>query len=208
MRSVGPGRQSPRRHHRPGGIDLRVMDGALQLSAIVGEIGEHVHVQIERHHHGLIALAQNLVQKAGSGVLLGGKAILFAAAGVNEQPQRDGKRFFGGKEGDFLLLIVFEDPKILLFQGGYDVLFLVPHGSKNIDQTDLTFDGGHLLLVALLGGLLCRRLRPHGPRQRPCNQGRGAARHNFVYRTHVYFPGQKDARQTHRAGHRRPIGCS
>ena len=57
MGSIGAGRKGARRHHGPAGVDLRVMDGALQLRAVLGKIGEKVYVKIERDHHGLVAFA-------------------------------------------------------------------------------------------------------------------------------------------------------
>ncbi len=186
MGSIGPGRQGARRHHRSARVDLRVMDGALKLGAIVGEVGEHVHVQVEGDHHRLVALAKNLVQETRRSLLFCTQAILLAAAGVNQQPQRDRKRLFRRKKGDLLLLIVFKNPEVLLLERGDNLLFLVPHRGENVDQADFAFDRGRLL-VTLLRWLL----PPHRRRHRPCNQCSCAARHNFVHRTHVYFPGHK-----------------
>ena len=185
MGSIRPGRQRARSHHRSAAIDLRVMDGSLKLGAIVGEVGEHVHVQIERDHHGLVALAKHMAQKARGCILLCTQAILLARAGVDQQPQRDRKSLLGGKKSDLLLLIVFKNAEIFLLERGDDQLLLVPHRGENVDQTDFGLD--RLLPVALLR----RVLRPYGRRQGPCNQCCCAVRHNFVYRTHVYFPGHK-----------------
>src|SRR5205807_2984232 len=176
-------------HHRS--VDAGASNGPVELRAIFGEIGEKVHVDVERNHHGFVALAQNAVQEARGRFLLGGQAILFAAAGVNQQPKRDRKRFFGREKGNLLLLIVFKNPEVFLFERGDDVFVFVAHGGENVDQANFGFDGGNLLVVLLpgrLAGLLGRVLRPSGSGQRACNPRCETRRHNFGYRTHVYFP--------------------
>src|SRR5207302_2690630 len=102
--------------------------------------GKQVHVGPERNHHGFVALAEDLVQKAGSSLLLGGKTILFAEAGIDEQAEGNGQSSLVREEGNLLLLVVFEDMKVFLLKAGHDVFLLVADGGENVYEADLALD--------------------------------------------------------------------
>src|SRR5437588_669118 len=86
VRSVGAGRQGAGRHHGSGSVDLRAVNGAVKLGSIFGKVGKQVHVEIKRENHSLVTFTKDLVQETGGGILLRGQAILFTAAGINEEP--------------------------------------------------------------------------------------------------------------------------
>ena len=52
-----------------GHVDARLANRTVDLAAIVGEIGQQVHVGVEGHHQRFIALAQHAFNKAPAGVL-------------------------------------------------------------------------------------------------------------------------------------------
>src|ERR1700751_2696691 len=74
-----------------GSLDAGLVDGAIEDAAVVGEVSEEVDVGVKRDDHGLIALAQDSVKEAASGVLNRSEHGLFAAGGVKQQSEGDGK---------------------------------------------------------------------------------------------------------------------
>ena len=123
--------------------------------------------------------AHDAVQEAAGSVLDGAEHVLFAAGGVHEQPQRDGQRHFFREEGDLLILAIFGDFEVILFEVGDDALVLVAHGDEEIDQVHVGFDDRPLSLRLL-------RQRRHG--DGGGKQGRHTQRCEFLERRHVYFP--------------------
>ena len=83
------------------------------------------------------------------------------------------------EEGDLLILAIFGDFEVILFEVGDDALVFVAHGDEEIDQVHVGFDDRPLSFRLL-------RQRRHG--DGGGKQGRHTQRCEFLERRHVYFP--------------------
>src|SRR5258708_23472846 len=75
-----------------------------------------------------------------------------AQAGVNGQRDRKRQRGFFVEHGNYLIVPIFLQPEVLLFQAGNGRSVTVRNGDVNINQFDIDFEGG--VRASLSGGLL------------------------------------------------------
>jgi len=94
-------------------INLRAVDRAVEPGAVLCKIGEQVHIGVEGHDHGEVALAHHPRQEARCSVFLSAQHELLAAACVNQHPERDRKVGLGGKIGYFLRLAILIDLEVI-----------------------------------------------------------------------------------------------
>src|SRR5215469_3795064 len=127
-----------------GRIDAGFVDGAVENAAVVGEVSEEVDVGIEGDNHGLITLAQDSVKETGAGILDRAKHALFAAGGVEQKSEGDGKSHFLGEEGDLFFVSVLADLEVVLLEVGDNALIFVADGGEQVDEVDFGLDGRRL----------------------------------------------------------------
>src|SRR5258706_2070597 len=94
-------------------ISLCAINGAVESRVVVREISEKIHVQVESHNHGEIALAHHAPQESRSHFFFDPQHEFFAAAGVNQQPESDWKVGLRGEVGNFLGLAILKDLKVI-----------------------------------------------------------------------------------------------
>src|ERR1700722_2664406 len=69
------------------GIYRSAANGAFEDVGVLGKVSQQIHVKVEADNH-------DFVQKTRRGVLLGSDYALHAAAGVDQQAERDGHIYF------------------------------------------------------------------------------------------------------------------
>src|SRR5712664_396558 len=75
-------------------IDAGPPNRPVELSVIISEIGEQVHIGVKRHHQRHISFAQNPAEKRTAGVLNGAEHELLASRSIQQKRQGDGQRHF------------------------------------------------------------------------------------------------------------------
>src|SRR6516165_4796185 len=122
-------------------VDASFVDGAVENAAVVGKVSEKVDVGIEGDNHGLIALAQDSVKETGAGILDRAKHVLFAAGGVEQKSEGDGKSHFLGEEGDLFFVSVLGDLEVVLLEVGDNAFIFVADGGERFDEFASGFNG-------------------------------------------------------------------
>jgi hypothetical protein len=122
------------------GVDHSGVDGVLDLAGAVGVVGEEIDVNVEGDEEGFVFGGEDVFEELGSGLLLEGKDVLLAAAGVEEDADGEGEIFFLGEVLDGLGCPVFEDVAVVLVKVG-DVAVFVADGEVNVDEVDVDFEG-------------------------------------------------------------------
>ncbi len=159
-------------------VDFRLIHGVGQGVGVAGVVGKKVDVYIEGDEKGFIFGAQNAAEKSGSRLLLQGKNVLLAAAGVEQDPQGQGLIVLGSEVLDLLRGLVFQDGEVVLGEVGNQRAVLVMDGEVKADQVDVDLEGGYRLL-----GRPDLGLRP-GP-------GRGVRGRRNLRQTQVWRPGRR-----------------
>ena len=71
---------------------VQLVQSLLELLARVGEVFEQLHLEVEVDDERLVLIRpQHLLDKADAGAALVGNHAPLAAAGIDQQPQREGK---------------------------------------------------------------------------------------------------------------------
>ncbi len=142
-----------------GGVDGGLVDGAGELAGTAGVVGEKVYVDVEGDEEGLVLGGEDLFEEARAGLLLEGKDVLLAAAGIEQNADGEGEIFLLGEVFDGLRIVVLVDLAVFLAEAG-DVAVLVADGEIGVDEVDVELEG--LVGVAdvlLLGGSFAGRGR-------------------------------------------------
>ena len=151
-----PAAQS-RRSTAHAGIDLHLVQGAGQVTHIVGEVLIEVHIHIKVDDEGKVLLTQHAAQKLGARLLLDGQHARLAGAGVDHDAQGQRLVRFRRKILDGLRLAVLEHLEVVFGEVGNQHAVLVLHIEEQVDDVDLRLEGlqrffiGRRLRLLVLG---------------------------------------------------------
>jgi hypothetical protein len=139
----------------------RVYNLISKLVRFAGEVLQNLRLIVEGHHKCSVLVAtQDAIEKIHGGILLELDAVSDAVGSIKEHPYAEREIGLARKETDGLLDVVIENLEIVLFEIRNELIAVIEHGEKNIDEVDRSGDG----LVDALGRFLalsrvrfCRR---------------------------------------------------
>ncbi len=133
-------------------IDFCLIHGTGQRMRVAGVVGKKIDVDIEGDEKSFIFGTQNAAEKSGAGLLLQRQDVLLAAAGIEQDAQRQRLIVLGGEVLDLLRRLVFQDVEVILGEVRDQRAVLVVNGEVKADQVDVHLEGrDRLLLVVLIG---------------------------------------------------------
>src|SRR5580700_6872867 len=137
-------------------VDFGFVQRRLQPVDVIGEILQQVYVAIEADDEGFVVVAQNLFQKCAADFFLHVEDALLAAAGINEDSERERQIRFRSEVLDGLRLAVFGDCEIVFGQVGNKHALLVFYVEEELHHINV--DLQRLPGVLVITGLGLARL--------------------------------------------------
>ena len=126
-------------------------DGALNFAGVVGVVREEIDVDVEGDEECLVLGGEDVLEELCSRLLLEGKYVHLAAAGVEEDADGEGEVFFLGEVFGLLKIFVLVDAAVVFVEVGEEAV-LVADGEVDVDEVDVDLEG---LDVVLIDGLRC-----------------------------------------------------
>src|SRR5882757_3955965 len=140
---------------RPG-VDLYLVQGLLEARNRTSEVLKKIDVHVEAEHGRHVFRSESALQKRAANFLFDSQDLLLAAAGIDQDPERQGKVGLGLKVLDGLRLTIFEDIKVVLREAGNQRSMLVFDVKEQLHDFDTGLEGRAGLVVS--GRLLILRI--------------------------------------------------
>src|SRR5262249_28937529 len=133
-------------------------EGFFELLPRRCQILQELHVEIEMNEEREVPVfAQDLLEKAVAGAAFIRQNTPRAAAGVDQEAERQRKIALSRKIADGLRLAFFVEQKIVLAEAAHHLALLIPHSSENVDDLDIGGEGGGRLLAPQQPGRVQQR---------------------------------------------------
>jgi len=133
------------------GVDLGRVDGALYFAGAIGVVGEKIDVDVEGDEECLVLGGEDVLEELCSRLLLEGKYVHLAAAGVEEDADGEGEVFFLGEVFGLLKIFVLVDAAVVFVEVGEEAV-LVADGEVDVDEVDVDLEGLDVVLIDGLSG--------------------------------------------------------